>query len=157
MPAPTRTATACALADGVLRQVHSQWVVKAGASGVPERVLGILMDDTEAWQMARSHAETTEQLGLALELANIVVFRHDLKTDRVGISDKAFELLGLPRPADDLSAEQLRALVHPEDQADLRASLETAVGHRPAGRPGDALSPRRRQLAPRAHAPHAAA
>ena len=121
-------------ADGVLRQVHSQWLVKAGASGVPERVLGILMDDTEAWQMARSHAETTEQLGLALELANIVVFRHDLKTDRVGISDKAFELLGLPRPADDLSAEQLRALVHPEDQADLRASLETAVA---TGQPVD--------------------
>jgi PAS domain S-box-containing protein len=114
-------------ADGVVRQMHSQWIVKNGADGLPERVLGILMDDTEAWDLARTHAETAEQLGLALELANIVVFRHDLRADRVRISDKAFELLGLPQPSGDLSAEELRALVHPEDQAGLRASLEKAV------------------------------
>jgi len=113
--------------DGVVRQVHSQWVVKNGAAGVPERVLGIVMDDTEAWNLARTHAETAEQLALALELANIVVFRHDLRSSRVKISDKAFELLGLPIPPNDLSADELRALVHPDDQADLRASLEKAV------------------------------
>jgi signal transduction histidine kinase len=114
-------------ADGVIRQVHSQWVVKNGADGVPERALGILMDDTEAWNLACTHAETAEQLGLALDLANIVVFRHDLRTDRVRISDKAFELLGLPQPGGELSAEELRTMVHPDDQPGLRASLEQAV------------------------------
>jgi PAS domain S-box-containing protein len=117
-------------ADGVVRQVHSQWVVKNGADGVPDRVLGIVMDDTEAWNLARAHAETAEQLGLALDLANIVVFRHDLHSDRVKISDKAFELLGLPQPSDELSAEALRAMVHPDDQLGLRASLEKAVATR---------------------------
>ena len=114
-------------ADGMVRQVHSQWVVKNGAGGVPERVLGILMDDTEAWSLARTHAETAEQLGLALDLANIVVFRHDLCTDRVSISDKAFALLGLPQPGGELSVEELRTMVHPDDQPGLRASLEQAV------------------------------
>ena len=56
-------------ADGVLRQVHSQWVVKNGADGKPERVLGIVVDDTEAWRLAQSVHETNAQLGLALELA----------------------------------------------------------------------------------------
>ena len=114
-------------ADGVVRQLHSQWVVKNGPNGLPQRVLGILMDDTEAWHLAHAHAETAEQLSLALDLANIVVFRHDLQTDRVHISDKAFELLGLPRQAQQLTAEEVRALVHPDDQAALRISLEQAV------------------------------
>ena len=79
--------------DGVLRHLQSQWVVKNGDDGLPQRALGILMDDTEAWQQAQAHAETAEQLALVVDLANIVVFRHDLQTDRVRISDKAFRLL----------------------------------------------------------------
>ena len=114
-------------ADGVVRHMHSHWVVKNGPGGLPERVLGMVMDDTEAWQLAHSHAETAEQLGLALDLANIVVFRHDLRSDRVAVGAKAFELLGLPTPGRDLSADELRALVHPDDQASLRAALERAV------------------------------
>ena len=114
-------------ADGVVRQLHSQWVVKNGALGVPERVLGILVDDTEAWAQARSYAEATEQLSLALTLANIVVFRHDLHSDRVSISERAFELLGMPHGCSELSAEALRAMVHPDDQPALRASLQQAL------------------------------
>jgi len=114
--------------DGVVRQLHSQWVVKCGAGGTPERVLGILMDDSEAWKLARAHAETAEQLQLALQLADIVVFRHDLRSDRVSISANAHTLLGLPPDmCADLSAEELRAMVHPDDQAMLRASVEQAV------------------------------
>ena len=118
--------------DGAVRQLHSQWVVKNGAGGTPERVLGILVDDSEAWHLARAHAETAEQLHLALQLANIVVFRHDLQSDRVTISDRAFELLGMPGAPSELSAEELRAMVHPDDRPMLRASLEQALaGSRP--------------------------
>jgi hypothetical protein len=113
--------------DGVVRQVHSQWVVKNGPCGAPERVLGIVMDDTEAWDLARAHAETAEQLALALELGNIVVFRHDLRSDLVKISDNAFQLLGVQTPEGSLSAEALRQMVHPDDQPGLRSSLEKAV------------------------------
>jgi PAS domain S-box-containing protein len=115
-------------ADGVVRRLHSQWVVKDGADGLPQRVHGIVVDETEAWQLAQAHADTAQQLGLALDLANIVVFRHDLSTDRVHLSEKAFTLLGRPLPTtDSLSATELRALVHPDDQPGLRASLEQAV------------------------------
>ena len=114
-------------ADGVVRRLHSQWVVKDGSAGTPEHVLGIVVDDTEAWAQARSHAETAEQLGLALDLANIVVFRHDLASDRVGISRRAFELLGLAEARAELDAEELRALAHPDDRAALRHSLERAL------------------------------
>jgi hypothetical protein len=121
--------------DGVVRQLHSQWVVKNGPGGTPERVLGILMDDSEAWALARAHAETAEQLQMALRLANIVVFRHDLLADRVRISREAFELLGLPEAPAEISTEQLRAMVHPDDQPLLRASVEQALA---GGQPVDA-------------------
>ncbi len=120
--------------DGVLRQLRSQWIVKDGADGQPERVIGIMVDDTEAWNLASSYSETAEQLGLALELGHIIVWRHDLRSDRVHVGDRAFELLGLPKAAADLSAAELRELVHPDDRPALRAALEQAVA---SGRPVD--------------------
>ena len=121
-------------ADGVVRQLHSQWVVKNGADGLPERVLGILVDDTEAWGRARSHADLAEQLSLALTLADIVAFRHDLRTDRIHMGGHALELLGMAAGSSELGAEELRALVHPDDRAALRTSLEQAVA---SGQPVD--------------------
>ncbi|MCU0965505.1 MAG: PAS domain-containing protein [Burkholderiaceae bacterium] len=111
-------------ADGVLRQVHSQWVVKDGDAGVPERVLGILLDDTEAWDLARSYDTTVQQLSLALELGNIAVWRHDLQSDRVHFSDGTFKLLGRPRSNEPMDAAALIALAHPDDRQALLAGLE---------------------------------
>jgi signal transduction histidine kinase/FixJ family two-component response regulator len=111
-------------ADGVVRQVHSQWIVKNGAADVPERVLGIVMDDTEAWDLARAHAETTEQLTMALELGNIVVWRQDLQTGRVHFSDGTFKMLGRPRSPVPMDAAQLIDMAHPDDRAALLAGLE---------------------------------
>ena len=118
-------------ADGVVRQLHSQWVVKDGADGRPERALGIVVDDTEALARARTSDEANEQLALALTLAKVIVFRHELHSDRVRIDERAFEL-GLPEGCADLDSEQLRALVHADDQAALRCATEQALaGERP--------------------------
>ncbi len=71
-------------ADGSLRHLRSHWAVKDGDDGMPARVLGILVDDTEAFDLARAHTETLEQLRLALEMGNIVHWRHDLQAHRCG-------------------------------------------------------------------------
>ena len=112
--------------DGVVRQLHSQWVVKNGVDGTPERALGIVVDDTEALERARSHAEANEQLALALTLAHVIVFRHELHNDRVRITARAFEL-GLPEGCADLSSAQLRELVHADDHAALRSASQQAL------------------------------
>ena len=112
--------------DGVVRQLHSQWVVKNGGDGRPERALGIVVDDTEALARARASDEANEQLALALTLAKVIVFRHDLHSDRVRIDERAFEL-GLPEGCAELGSEQLRALVHAEDHAALRGATEQAL------------------------------
>ncbi len=115
--------------DGVVRQLHSQWLVKNGTQGTPERALGIVVDDTEALARARSDAEAAEQLNLALTLAHVIVFRHELHSDRVRITERAFEL-GLPEGCADLSSAQLRELVHADDHAALRSATEQALGSR---------------------------
>jgi PAS domain S-box-containing protein len=73
-------------------------------------------------------------LRLALDLGDIVVFRHDLRTEHVHFGDRAFELLGLTRQTNELGTDQVRALVHPDDRAALRQAVELAVA---SGRPVD--------------------
>jgi signal transduction histidine kinase len=109
--------------DGVVRHVQSQWVVKNGESGAPERVLGIVMDDTEAWDLARSYDTTVQQLTMALELGNIVVWRQDLQTDRVQFSEGTFKMLGRPRSSVPMDSAQLIELAHPEDRPALLDGL----------------------------------
>ena len=85
--------------DGVVRHVQSHWVVKNGADGRPERALGIVMDATEAWNMARTYGETEEKLSLAVDLAHLAVWHNDVRSSRIYFSDTAFDILGMaPQP-----------------------------------------------------------
>jgi PAS domain S-box-containing protein len=74
----------------------------------------------------QGNAETAEQLALALTLAHVIVFRHELHSDRVRITERAFEF-GLPAGCADLSSAQLRALVHSDDHAALRSASQQAL------------------------------
>ena len=79
--------------DGRTRWIHSQWEVKNGPSGMPDRAIGIMMDDTEAYDSARALGDVSAQLKIAVDLGNIAIWRHDLRTQRMYYSDRAFELL----------------------------------------------------------------
>ena len=113
--------------DGQLRWIHSQWEVKNSAAGVPERTLGIMVDDTEAYELARSRDDTAAQLRLATELADIVIWRHDLKTARVHYNEHGFKVLGLKHRPGGLSLAEARAPTHPDDVPKLAASSAHAL------------------------------
>jgi PAS domain S-box-containing protein len=114
-------------ADGVLRHLHSQWVVKNGADGRPERVLGLVMDDTHSWTLTRWHDETVAQLALAVDLAGITIWRHDLATDRMHYNEQVRVLLQIePRP-EGVPLAEIRALIHPDDLPRVRASVDAAL------------------------------
>jgi len=113
--------------DGATRRLHSQWQVKNGADGRPERVQGVITDDTETWRLAHSISETQNQLTLAVELGRIAVWRHDLRSNRLYYNDQGWRILGLdPRPQG-LSLDEVRAMIHPDDQAQVRATLQRAL------------------------------
>ena len=113
--------------DGRVRLLHSQWIVKNGADGRPEHVTGLIMDDTQAWELARSHDELGSQLSLAADLAGIVIWRHDLASRRVYYNTQGFALMRMTPQADGLPIEQVRALVHPDDLAQVLASADASL------------------------------
>jgi PAS domain S-box-containing protein len=114
-------------ADGVTRRVHSQWLVQNGSDGRPERVLGLMMDDTEPFALAQSAGEIGSQLALAVELANITIWRHDLQAGRMHYNAQGWRTLGLPIKPEGITLDEVRALVHPDDLPRVVASAEAAM------------------------------
>ncbi len=113
--------------DGKTRWIHSQWEVKNGPRGIPDRALGVMMDDTEAYDAARTLSDVNAQLKLAVDLGKIASWRHDLRTGRMHWSDLAFELLGIaPRP-EGMSLDEVRSFTHPDDVPLVLASAEQAL------------------------------
>ena len=113
--------------DGKTRWIHSQWEVRNGPRGVPDRALGVMMDDTEAYDAARTLSDVNAQLKLAVDLGKIASWRHDLRTGRMHYSDLTFELLGMkPRP-EGLSLDEVRSFIHPDDLPLVVASAKQAL------------------------------
>jgi PAS domain S-box-containing protein len=113
--------------SGQWRHVHAQWEVKAGPDGVPHIITGVMVDDTEVYELAESFNTTSAQLKLAVDLGNIAIWRHDIRTDRVHYNDKSFEVLGIaPRP-EGLSIEEVRALIHPDDIPRVVATAQESL------------------------------
>ncbi len=113
--------------DGSVRWIHSHWEIKPGPDGRPRRAVGVMMDDTEVYELARSLGDASAQLKLAVELADLAVWRHDLANDRMFYNDRAFSVLGItPLPAG-LPLEEVRALIHPDDMPGVLASARRAL------------------------------
>ncbi|MFY9510860.1 MAG: PAS domain-containing protein, partial [Rubrivivax sp.] len=113
--------------DGRVHQLHSQWRVKNGLDGKPEHVIGLLMDDTEAWELAQSYDETVAHLALAVDLAGIAIWRHDLASGRMHYNDEGYKILAVPPRPDGMPIEEVRALVHPDDLPQVLASVQAAL------------------------------
>ncbi|MEO8806018.1 MAG: PAS domain-containing protein [Burkholderiaceae bacterium] len=113
--------------DGGTRWIHSQWEVKNSPQGQPERAIGIMVDDTVVYRLAQSLDSTAAQLKLAAELADIVIWRHDLRTHRVHYNDHGLKVLGIPHRAGGVTLEEARVHAHPDDLALLAASSAQAL------------------------------
>jgi PAS domain S-box-containing protein len=112
---------------GKVRRLQSEWRVIAGADGRAERVSGIMMDDTEAYELALSVEDTRAQLMLAVELAQIGVWRHDLNTRRMYYNDRACQMVGLPPMPEGVPIDTVREWIHPDDRARVIASAQQCL------------------------------
>ena len=121
--------------DGSVRRIQSQWEVKNGPDGVPNRVVGIMMDDTGIFEAARALGDAHAQLKMAAELGDIVIWRHDLIAQRMYYSERGFQLLQRPHRPEGMTIEETRAIIHPDDVARVAASAETTLA---TGEPTDA-------------------
>ena len=120
--------------DGLLRQLESQWRVKHDAHGRVQTVHGLIMDDSEAWALARTYDDLVSQLALAVDLADLVVWRHEFATSRVHWNRQGFDALGIPPRSGGMELTEVQALVYPDDLPLLQASAKEALE---SGRPTD--------------------
>ena len=116
-------------ADGQTRLLQSVWETKADAHGRPERVIGMMVDDTDVFAAAQTLHQVNRQLQMAIDLAQIVVWRHDLATNTMHYDQAAWDWIGMPARPEGLSIEEVRSLIHPDDASAVldsaRRSLET--------------------------------
>ncbi|GAP35614.1 hybrid sensor histidine kinase/response regulator [Piscinibacter sakaiensis] len=115
--------------EGRLRWIHSQWEVVADRRGRPRVARGVMVDDSEAIAAARSLDEASAQLALALELGEIVVWRHDLASDRLYYNPRGYEVLAMPYRPEGLSLAEVRALIHPDDLPAVVDAAREALVH----------------------------
>ncbi len=113
--------------DGSLRWLQSQWEVKTSPDGSYERAIGILVDDTDAYLLAQALGSTSAQLKLAIELGNIAIWRHDMRSDRVTCNESAHQVFGLPVGILDFALEDMRSRIHPEDAERVAATAAQAL------------------------------
>ena len=113
--------------DGSLRWIHSQWEIVNGPDGMPQRAVGVMVDDTEVIALARSLDDATAQLGMAVELGQIAVWRHDLTSNRMSYNPRAFDVLGMPYRPEGMSIDEVRSLIHPDDLPGVLAAAERAL------------------------------
>jgi hypothetical protein len=122
--------------DGSLRRVLTHWVVTGSPDGTPERVVGLVMDDpAPAPEAAPAGAPGVHgaEFQLAIELADVGMWREDLLTGRVHfINPRARALLGIAPGVGDVHVREIRERVHPDDLAEALACHERALqSHRP--------------------------
>jgi PAS domain S-box-containing protein len=118
--------------DGSVARAQTHWEVTAGPDGEPEHIIGIVMDDTETFSLASSQAlsgtEPDDAMRLAIELADVGVWRQDLASGRVHFfNPRARELLGATPGEQDVTIDDIRMRVHPDDMAEVIACSERAL------------------------------
>ena len=113
--------------DGSTRWIHSQWEVKNGLGGVPDRAIGVMMDDTLAYESARAFDSVNAQLKLAVDLGKIAIWRHDLHTQLMHYNDRAFEIVDMPVRREGIPIGEIRDLIHRDDLPAVVHSIEAAL------------------------------
>ncbi|MBK8529751.1 MAG: PAS domain-containing protein [Rubrivivax sp.] len=129
--------------DGSVRHLQSQWVVgSVQPDGSPAEVLGVVVDDTEVWLQARARSEIESQLALAEDMAGVVRWVRDLRTQRMLYNARGSDMMGVDLKSDGMSADDFRTMVHPDDVAALEVAAEHTIR---TGEPTDVEARYRRQ------------
>lgn len=104
--------------DGGVRHVRSSRVFVEDAGGRGTRVVGVLIDETEAVMAQRALAASEARFRLAVDVAELGVFERYTGPNRnVGVwNERMWRIRGLaPRP-EPMGYDELVGMVHPDDR-----------------------------------------
>ena len=111
--------------DGALRTLVSrQTGVEFDATGQPQRVLGAVLDVSDARSTTLQLRDTLRRLRLAAETSGIGAWERDLVTGEGYWDPTMFTLLGRLPSEHAPTREQTLAMVHPDDRDDVRLAWQ---------------------------------
>lgn len=113
--------------DGTVMRLHSRWRVEASVDGRPQRVIGILADETERFAALQRHALSVQQLGLAGGLVGISLWRLDLATQRIQLNPAGYERSGFMPEPEGVPVERIRSTIHPDDREAVERAAAEAI------------------------------
>jgi PAS domain S-box-containing protein len=100
---------------GEVRWVEIRCFITYDGNGHPKRVVGVSTDVTDRKQAELRLAERNAQLDLAGQIARIGTFTYDHATQKLQVSPGFATIYGLPESVLEISREDWRAMVHPDD------------------------------------------
>ncbi len=115
------------LPDASVRDLQSMVEVRAGSDGLPADMYGVIVDGTEGAGRVRAQEAISAELGKALQLAEISVWRIDLAGGCIRFNEAGYGPGSQSPHADHTSIEENLSQVHPDDvQSLLEASKQAA-------------------------------
>ena len=107
--------------------VHARWRVEAGPDGLARRAIGIVFDETERLaELVHLHS-SMQQLSMAGGLVGMDLWRIDLATQRIQLSDVGHALIGVAPDPRGVPLAVLREAIHPDDRAAVVRAAELAL------------------------------
>ncbi len=117
------------LPDGGIRWFEYSGLLERDSSGRARRVVGSVIDVTSRRETEQSLRQSHERLQLALEAARLGDWRWDRDRDRISLSPRAADILGVA-PRHELGHQELIARIDPDDRARIDDLLEHAIEQR---------------------------
>ena len=113
--------------SGEVRYLMSVAEVLPPRGALGRRLVSLLFDETDSVARYRAQREASDDISSMLSMAGVSVWRIDLGSDRIEFNDQGYRMLGLvPRP-EGLPLAEVRAMVHPDDLAQVRQAAEEAL------------------------------
>jgi len=113
--------------DGQIKHIYALCEVVNGPDGRPDRMAGVLIDDTESAVRLRATEAAAAQWFKAVDLAAVSVWRVNLQTGRAYFSDRGYRMLGMNPRGEELTLEEVRNAIHPDDREAMTKADEEAM------------------------------
>jgi len=106
--------------------VTSSWIPLIGPSGSPDRILILAVETTERKRQEDRLRSSEARLARAQRMANLGSWEQDLESGELWLSEDACRIFGLQPAESHTTIETLFSLVHPEDRASVRETIQSA-------------------------------
>ena len=106
--------------------ITSSWIPLIGPSGSPDRILTLAVETTERKRQEDRLRSSEARLARAQRMANLGSWEQDLESGELQLSEDACRIFGVQPEESRTTMETLFSLVHPEDRASVRETIQNA-------------------------------